>query len=138
MAAARRARSARLLASFDAWVPALIELGQDPSGLEKLAVLIEYIFRVVDEVTGDILHAKIRALGASAEELTMTFAEVLQAKGHAVAKGRLDALRRLLALKFRRPGRSLEARLQAALTDAVDRCLERLLTADSLAAVLAD
>jgi hypothetical protein len=45
---------ARLLASFDAWIPTLIETEQSPSGLEKLAVLIEYIFRVVEGVTRDI------------------------------------------------------------------------------------
>jgi len=139
---------ARLLASFDGWIPALIELGQDPAGLEKLAVLFEYIFRVVDEVTREFLHAKIRALGASAEELTMTIAEALQAEGHkkglekgraeGMEKGQLDTLRRLLVLKFGALDAASEAHLQAAPADAVDRYIERLLTADSLAAVLAD
>ena len=144
----------------DAWIPTLIETEQGPSGLEKLAVLIEYIFRVVEGVTRDILHAKIRALGASAEELTRTIAEELHAEGRAKgiaegvakgiaegvatgvaeggAKGRLDTLHRLLVLKFGALDAASEARLQAASSDEIDRYLERLLVADSLAAVLAD
>jgi hypothetical protein len=135
---------ARLLASFDIWIPALLELNRNPSGREKLAVLIEYIVRVVDRVTWDIVHAKIDALGASARELTMTIAEQWQAEGRAEgrakgrAEGRLDTLRRLLVLKFGALDVASEARLQAASPKAVVRYLERLLTADSVAAVLAD
>ena len=135
---------ARLLTSFDAWLPALLELNRSPTGREKLAVLIEYIVRVVDRVTWDTLHAKIDALGASAKELTVTIAEQLQAKGRAEgrakgrAEGRLDTLRRLLVLKFGALDAAVEARLQAASPRAVVRYLERLLTADSVAAVLAD
>jgi hypothetical protein len=127
---------ARLLASFDVWSPALSELGRSQSGLDQLAVLLEYIFRVVNGVTRRILYAKIRELGASTEEIAMTIAEELHAEGY--AKSHLDVLRRLLVLKFQALDPAAEARLQAANTEAVDRYLERLLTADSLAAVFAD
>jgi predicted transposase YdaD len=143
---------ARLLANFDVWSPTLSDLGRSQSGLEKLAVLLEYVFRVVDGVTRDILYAKLRALGPSTEEITMTIAEQLHAEGHAKGhseglsvglsvghtKGRLDTLRRLLVLKFQALEPAAEARLQAASATEIDRYLERLLTADSLAAVLAD
>ena len=130
---------ARLLASFDAWTPALLELDRGPVGREKLAVLIEYLVRVVDEVTWNILHAKLCTLGPSTKELSMTAAEHLQAKGRAegLAQGRLDMLRHLLVLKFGALDAAAEARLQAASPTAVVRYFERLLTADSVAAVLA-
>lgn len=53
-------------------------------------------------------------------------------------EGRIDTLRRLLLLKFRALGPEHEARLQAASPETLDRYTERVLTADSLAAVFAD
>jgi len=119
-----------LLANFDAWCPALLEVERGQSGPEKLAVLIEYMFQVVDRVTWDAIHAKLHVLGARTEELAMTAAEYVH------AQGRLDALRRLLVLKFQTLDAAAEARLQAASAEAIDRYLDRLLTADSLTAVL--
>ena len=53
-------------------------------------------------------------------------------------EGRIDALRSLLIFKFHRLGTEDEARLRAATPEAIDRYLQRLLTADSLAAVFED
>jgi hypothetical protein len=39
---------AGLLASFDAWIPAMLELGRTRAGLARLAVLITYMLRVID------------------------------------------------------------------------------------------
>ena len=127
----------RLLTSFDAWIPAMIETGRGRSGLDKISTLLEYMFRVVDGVNRDALRAKVEALGSSAEEITMTIAELWKAEGRAegMAKGQLNALRRLLVLKFKNLDAAAEARLQAASTEAIDRYLERLLSADSLTAV---
>jgi hypothetical protein len=47
-------------------------------------------------------------------------------------------LRSLLAFKFQAVGAEYEARLQAATPEAIDRYFQRLLTADSLAAVFED
>jgi hypothetical protein len=131
---------ARLLAAFDAWIPAFVEAGQGRSGLDTLHVLLEYMFGVVDGVTRDALRAKLHALGASTEEIAMTIAELYQAEGHekGLAKGRVDTLRRLLVQKFGALDAAAEAQLQAATGEAVDRYLGRLLAADSLAVVLAD
>ena len=138
----------RLLANFEAWRPALVETGRGRAGLDRLAVLIEYMFRVVDRLTWDALHAKLRTLGTSTEDIAMTIAEHLHAEGLAEglekglergrSEGRLDTLRRQLVLKFQALDAAAEARLQAATAEAIDRYLERVLTADSLAAVLGD
>ena len=66
----------------------------------------------------------------------MTIAEQLREEGR--EEGRIETLRRLLVLKFRTLDAASEARLQAATPEAIDRYLQRVLTADSLAAVLAD
>jgi predicted transposase YdaD len=57
-----------------------------------------------------------------------------------LGEGRAAALRRLLAVKFKGQalGADFEARLAAAPPETLDRYLDRVLTADSLAAVFAD
>jgi len=123
---------AGLLASFDAWIPSMLELGRTRAGLARLAVLITYMFRVIDPVNQEELRAKIRALGPRIEEVAMSIAE------HLYEEGRIATLRRLLRFKFPALGAEYEARLQAATPEAIDRYLQRLLTADSVAAVFED
>ena len=53
-------------------------------------------------------------------------------------EGRLATLRSLLLFKFHTLGAKHEARLKAATPEAIDCYLQRLLTADSLAAVFDD
>ena len=124
--------STRLLASFDAWIPALLEVGQSRSGADDLAMLIEYMLQVVDRVNRDALRAKIHTLGSSSKEFAMTIAEEIY------EEGRVDTLRSLLVFKFQSLDAASESRLQAAPPEAIDRYLRRLLTADSLAAVFED
>jgi hypothetical protein len=139
----------RLLDNFEAWCPVMIEAGQGRSGLDTLAVLIEYMFRVVDPVYWEKLRAKLCTLGIGAEETTMTIADMLHAQGRAkgraegrakgraegIIEGRIATLRSLLLFKFQTLDAASEARLQAATPEAIERYLRRLLTADSLAAV---
>ena len=68
----------------------------------------------------------------------MTIAEQLIEEGR--AEGPIINLRRLLVFKFKLPALdpAYEALLQAATPEVLDRYLERVLTADSLAAVFAD
>jgi len=145
---------ARLLASFDTWIDALLEVERAPGGLESFARLLAYMFRVVDPVQRNRLHAKIRLLGQRAEEVAMTVADQIheegrakgheegRAKGHEEgrAEGRRATLRQLLLYKFQRSSldEAVEARLAAIQPDTIDRYLERVLTADSLASVFAD
>jgi len=130
---------ARLLDNFDTWLPVLAEAGMD-----NLTVLITYLFRVVDPVYTEALRAKLAKLDRRAKEVTMTIAEHLHEQGRIEGRtegrieGRIAMLRSLLLMKFSALDASAEARLQAATSEAIDRYLQRVLTADSLAAVLAD
>ena len=140
----------RLLDSFGAWISTMVELLSGPDGFDAFATLITYMFRVVDPVHREALRAKIRPLGSRAEEIIMTIAEQLIEEGRQEGREegreegrqeiRIASLRRLLVLKFKLPilDPAYEMRLQAATPEALDRYLERVLTADSLAAVFAD
>jgi predicted transposase/invertase (TIGR01784 family) len=152
--------SVGLLDSFDAWIPAMLELDRTRSGRDSFAALITYMFQVIDPMDQDELHAKIRELGPRSEKVAMTIAEQLheqgrkkgleeglkkglrkgRKKGHeeGLEKGRIATLRSLLVFKFQTVGAAYEARLQAATPEAIDRYLQRLLTADSLAKVFED
>jgi predicted transposase YdaD len=154
----------RLLGNFDAWRSTLIEAGQTRSGFDALAVLIHYMFRVVDPMYFDALRAKLRELGTRSEEIAMNIAEYLEERGRTQGReegrtegreegrtegreegrtqgrveGRVATLRSLLVFKFQALDAGAEARLQAATPEAIDRYLQRVLTADSLAAVFED
>jgi flagellar biosynthesis/type III secretory pathway protein FliH len=131
----------RLLSNFDVWRSAMIQAGQSRSGI---AMLITYMFRVVDPLYQDELRAKLYELGSGSEEATMTIAEYLEEQGwkkgikQGIKEGHIEALRSLLLYKFKTLDEGYEARLQAATMEAVDRYLQRVLTADSLAAVFED
>jgi predicted transposase YdaD len=131
---------ARLLASFDFWMPAMLEVVRARSGLDRIRVLIVYMFQVIGPMHLEILRAKLHALGSQIEEVTMTIAEHFHEEGRQEGRreGRIATLRSLLVFKFQTLGAEHEARLQAAPPDMIDRYIQRLLTADSLAAVFAD
>jgi predicted transposase YdaD len=74
------------LASFDFWIPSMLEISRTRSGLDRLKVLITYMFQVIDPLHLEELHAKLRALGAHTEEVAMTIAEHLHEEGR--KKGR--------------------------------------------------
>ncbi len=124
----------------------MVELMTDPGGVESFATLTRYMFQVVDPVHREMLRAKIRLLGPRAEEIAMTMAEQLIEEGRQEGreegwqKGQIATLRRLLMGKFKLQtlDPSYEACLQAATPSALDRYVERVLTADSVAAVFAD
>jgi hypothetical protein len=78
----------------------------------------------------------IRQLGPAAEEAAMTIAEYLHEEGR--KEGCIATLRSLLVLKFQTLDADHEARLHAATPEALDRYTQRLLIADSLAAVFED
>ena len=137
---------ARLLGSFGAWSSTMVELLTGPDGSESFDTLIRYMFRVVDPVHRELLRAKLRLLGPSAEEIVMTIAEQLIEEGRQEGREqgrqevRIANLHRLLVIKFKLQSLdpAYEACLQAATPEMLDRYLERVLTADSLAAVFAD
>jgi hypothetical protein len=160
--------SATFLDSFDDWIPAMLELERTRSGRDRLTTLVTYMFHVISPLHLEPLRAKLRTLGSRTEELAMTIAEQLRKegiqeglkkgreeglkkgikKGHEKGlkkgikkgheEGRLATLRSMLVFKFHTLGAKHEARLKAATPEAIDRYLQRLLTADSLAAVFDD
>jgi len=147
---------ARLLDSFDAWIPSMLEVGRTRGGLDRLKVLITYMFQVIDPMNLDRLRAKIHELGIRSEKVAMTIAEYLHKQGvkegvkkgvkegvkegvrKGVRKGRIDTVRSQLVFKFQTLNATYEARLQGATLPELARYAHRLLTADSLAAVFKD
>ena len=129
------------LASFDFWIPSMLELSRTRLGLDRLNVLLTYMFQVIDPMHLEELRAKLRQLGSHTEEVAMTIAEHLheegRKKGHEEGRkeGRIATLRNLLIFKFQALSTEDEARLQAASPETIDRYFQRLLTCDSLAAV---
>ena len=110
------------------------------AGIDSFAVLITYMFRVIDPMNLNDLRAKIRLLPPNAEEAAMSIAEQFHEEGREEGRkeGRITTLRRQLVVKFHTLDPSHETCLQAATPEAIDRYLERVLFADSLAAVFQD
>ena len=138
MAAADARDPRRLLDHFDTWIATFAEAERAPAGIDATTTLLTYMFRVIDPVHHDQLRAKIHQLGPHAEETAMTIAEQWLEEG--IAKGRIAALRSQLIAKFGSQAldATCEARLQAATPAAVDQYLQRVLVADSPAAVFED
>jgi predicted transposase YdaD len=132
------------LGSFDFWIPSMLELSRTRLDLDRLNVLLTYMFQVIDPMHLEELRAKLRQLGSHAEEVAMTIAEHLheegRKKGHEEGhkEGRIATLRNLLIFKFQALGTEDEARLQAATPEVIDRYFQRLLTSDSIADVFKD
>jgi hypothetical protein len=157
---------ARLLDSFDMWIDTFAAAERAPGGSDAIAALLTYLFWVVDPMHHDELRAKIRQLDSHIEENAMTIAEHLieqgrmegleqgreqgleqgreqgleQGREQGLEQGRIDTLRHQVTIKF--GSGSLDARYEALLRspspEAVDRYLQRVLFADSLAAVFDD
>ena len=124
----------RLLDSFDTWIEAFGEAERAPAGIDAITALLTYLFRVIGPVHRGELRGKIRQLGPRAEEISMTIAEQL------IEEGRIAALRSQLVSRFGHQAldATWEARLRAAPAGAIDRYLQRVLFAESLAAVFED
>jgi hypothetical protein len=146
----------RLLSSFDHWVDVMLQVARSPDGAAEFTLLITYLFHVIHPLYRDALRAKVRLLRRDTKELAMRVAETIaeqfieegreqglkegikEGLKEGIERGRVAALKNLLALKFSALDASHEALLEAASSDAIDRYLARVLFADSLAAVFAD
>ena len=140
----------RLLDNFDTWIATFAEAERAPASIDAIATLLTYMFRVIDPVHHDELRAKLHQLGPHAEETAMTIAEqwleegIAKGREEGIAKGReegrIAALRSLLIAKFgpQPLDPTYEARLRAARPAVVDHYLQRVLVADSLAAVFGE
>jgi putative YhgA-like transposase len=129
----------RLLGSFETWVSTLVEVQRAPAGIDAFATLLMYMFRVVGKANQANLQARILQMSQHAEEAEMSIYDAIHEEGRAVglAQGQCAALRSLLSFKFKLQAldERYEARLKAATPEAIDRYLQRVLVADSLAAV---
>jgi predicted transposase/invertase (TIGR01784 family) len=127
---------ARLVKSASRFAVAMANLLETPNGLEAFATLFRYIGLVADDSAAITLSQAIEAAKPEAKEPIMTLAEKWKAEGE--AKGKAETLRKLLTLKF---GNLSEAAVQSIANVSeveLDRWLERVLTADSLDAVVGD
>lgn len=116
-----------------------------PAGRSALEALFEYLLRVNDTVERTRLAREIRRVaGPEAQEVAMTAAQRLIAEGREEgreegrAEGQRLTLERLLRLKFGPLPDDAERRLATADAAALARYTERVLTADTLAAVFDD
>jgi hypothetical protein len=119
-------------------------------GRALTADLMRDLGRVIGPVHRGELRAKIRLLGPRAEETAMTIAEQLHEEGRAEGlaeglvkgreEGRIAALRSMLVSRFGSQAldATCDARLQAATAAVIDRYLQRVGVAESLAAVFED
>ncbi|TMQ08875.1 MAG: hypothetical protein E6J90_39110 [Deltaproteobacteria bacterium] len=136
----------RLLASFDTWIDSFAEVERASGGSDAMTTLLTYLFRVVKPMHHDELRAKVRQLGPRAEEITMSIVDMWHEQGRAKGRqegrveGRIAALRRLILVKFgcQMLDDRYEAAIRNATLDALDGYLQRVLTADSVAAVFED
>lgn len=134
----------RLLAHFGSFSDAWREAAQAPTGMQSFRILLVYLFGVLDPMNFEHVRAKLHALDPLVKESAMTAAEYLEEKGRVrgleegLERGRRATLRKQLLFKFQALDESHEARLAAATGEAIDRYLERVLTATTLAAVFAD
>ena len=136
----------RLLQNFGTWASTLVEVQRAPAGIDAFSILLTYMFRVVGRANRANLQARIRQMNQSTEETEeteMSIYDEIHEEGRVVGlvqgqvQGQVAALRSLLTFKFRLQAldERYEARLKAATPDAIDRYLQRVLVADSLAGV---
>lgn len=130
----RDARQTRLLLEhLEAWTDDLRALLDAPGGTEALTWLLRYIALVGGEVTFAALHAKLEAELPEAADMGMTIAQQLRREGR--AEGRRGAVRHQLELEFGKLLREFSQKLAAAGPTELDGYLERVLSAQTLAAV---
>ncbi len=140
----------RLHARLHLWTSALIEAAAAPNGITALAQLVHYAKLVLDAERYQQFRAKLRELAPDVERQVMTVLDLLQQQSHAEgrqqgraegrqqgrAEGQQSTLLKLLRGKFGLLDDADVAVVEQANTETLDRYLERILTADSVAAVL--
>jgi predicted transposase/invertase (TIGR01784 family) len=128
----------RLLSSLDFWAATLDRLASGDAAAFEL--ILRYLLAVVPDLDLNDVLQLLQTRAPVAEQLMTTMGERLEAKGE--ARGRAEGLRRMLlhqlTLKFGKLDDDTRARIDRALENELLAYSERVLTADSLAAVLRD
>ena len=157
----------RLLANLWAWVDAVDEALSSPHGVRAVAQVLRYVALVAGDVRFEEFRATIIREIPQAREVAMTIAEELRQEGRAEgrqegraegrqegrqegraegrqegrAEGRQETLVKMLVkqltLKFGEPSTAQMARIEAASEAELEHCVERILTAETIEAVLA-
>jgi predicted transposase/invertase (TIGR01784 family) len=138
----KHARTRRDFAKILArWMDVAREVARAPNGLKALAQVLCYILEVNEHVEREALEALLeREIGPEAKEATVTIGQQLREEGRQEALHRLQAV--LLRLLRQRFGNEVdvhvERRVAAASLDQLETWTERVLSAATLAELLAD
>lgn len=95
---------------------------------------MKYFAHITDDVLLEQLRAKIRPLVPQAEEIAVTIAEQMRQEG--LVKGRVETILKQLTLKFGALTDAQKATVTHATSEELDQTIERVMTEDTLEAVL--
>jgi hypothetical protein len=130
------------IAALHRWAQVLCDVDRSelPIHGDDAVQLFGWYLRHVTEVDPDRLRVTLEVLLQRPETPIMSTATKLRAQGRVEGRveGRVAALLRQLQKRFGPLPTDLEPRLQAATSEQIDRYLDRVLDAASLAEVLAD
>jgi predicted transposase YdaD len=130
----------RLLANLEHWAHAFVEAQLSPRGLAAIEQLLRYFSYVLDDLDLEKFRDKLEALAPGTETTAMaTLAERLlnQGREEGRCEARVEVLVKQLALRFGTVTAEQRATIDASSAEALDRYIERVLTAASIDAVLA-
>ena len=151
--ALRDARSAaRLVENLRHWGQAFSEAWAAPNGIEAVNKVLRYLSVVCQDLDLEEFRGIIREYAPEVEVAVMTIAEQMRNEGAAEGRaegraeglakgllaGRIQVLAKQLVLKFGAIGAEHEALINAATDEDLDRYVERVLSAETLAAVFAE
>jgi predicted transposase YdaD len=131
----------RLEQTVRVWAPVVRALLHAPNGRISVEQLLRYLWLVTGELRFEDFRAKIIDQIPETEEVAMTIAEELEAKGEArgIAKGRVrgraETVAKLLVLKFGSVSVEHATLIERATEQQLDLYIERILTASTAEAV---
>ena len=158
LACFRHARDMRgLLTNLAAWSATFTEVRSAPDGMRAIAYVLRYMFGAARDMEPDEVRGLVEGMAdpVVSEEI-VSLAKKLKDQGRQEGReegrqegqaegilrgrleGRAETVLKLLRLKFRRVPASVVARVKSGTDADLDRWTERVLTADSLAAVIGD
>jgi hypothetical protein len=123
-----------ILAELIAWADLFRDLDATPDGRRAMMQLFSYLLRVAPNLGLKDLAEQVQRAIPERNDVVSTLAEKLIEEGE--KKGRRGTVRRLVELKFGALDNSSVARIEAADETALERYVERVLTATSVEDVL--
>ncbi len=110
-----------------------------PDGLRALAILVRYLSLVLERERFEGFRDKMKQLAPATEEAAMNYHDYVIEQGRQQGRTEVqrETLTKLLTLKFGPLDTDVVERIEGATPDELERALERILSADTLDAVLA-